>query len=148
MHFFDNSDGREGVPPGSAKLPGGCRILVLDDDTHIALTLELIFLARGYKVKVAFSAEQAIEIIADWQPDVAVVDVMLVGMNGIEFGTALKNIYPECQVVLCSGHPGSAKLLEAARAEGHNFQIMAKPIHPAQILEIIAGLQPGTTGEA
>ena len=128
--------------------PGGSRILVLDDDVHVAQTLELIFLARGYKVKVAYSAEEAIEIISDWRPDVALVDVMLPRMNGIEFGCVLKENYPACQIILLSGHPESGQLLESARTRGHNFAILAKPMNPGYILEIVAGLLPGVIGEA
>lgn len=126
----------------------GGKILVLDDDIHVAQTLELIFLARGYKVKVAYSAEEAIEIISNWQPDVALVDVMLPCMNGIEFGCVLKENYPAAQIVLLSGHPESAQLLESARTRGHNFAILAKPMNPGYILEIVAGLLPGVIGEA
>lgn len=131
-----------------ATLPGGGRILVLDDDIHVAQTLELILLARGYKVRVAYSAEEAIETISEWQPDVALVDVMLPRMNGIEFGCVLKANYPDAQIVLVSGHPDSAQLLESARRQGHTFEILAKPLHPTHILEIVAGLLPGMTGQA
>ena len=93
-----------------AIIPRGGQILVLDDDAHVTQTLELIFLARGYKVRAAYSAEEAIEIIATWRPDVALVDVMLPLMNGIEFGCVLKANYPDAEVVLISGHPDSAQL--------------------------------------
>jgi len=126
----------------------GTKILVLDDDVHVAQTLELIFLARGYEVRVAYSAEEAIETIAAWQPDVALVDVMLPGMNGIEFGCVLQANYPNAQVVLVSGHPDSAKLLETARTGGQSFEILAKPLHPTYILEMISRMLPGMTGEA
>lgn len=129
--------------------PGGGRILVLDDDIHVAETLQMILLARGYKVQVANSAEEAIETIAGWEPDLAIVDVMLPRMNGIEFGEALKSNYPNCQLVLVSGHPGTNELLESARRDGRPlFEILAKPLHPTHILEIVAGLLPGLTGEA
>jgi CheY-like chemotaxis protein len=132
-----------------ATLPGGGRILVLDDDVHVAETLQMILLARGYKVRIANSAEEAIETIAGWEPNLAIVDVMLPRMNGIEFGDVLKANYPQCQLVLVSGHPGTSDLLETARRDGHPLlEILAKPLHPMHILEIVAGLLPGLTGEA
>lgn len=130
-------------------LPGGGKILVLDDDVHVAETLQMILLARGYKVQVANSAEEAIETIAGWEPDLAIVDVMLPRMNGIEFGDVLRSNYPHCQLVLVSGHPGTSELLETAHRDGHPLmEILAKPLHPTHILEIVAGLLPGLTGEA
>jgi CheY-like chemotaxis protein len=125
---------------------GGRRILILDDEASVAETLEMIFRGSGYEVRIAYSAEQAIETIATWQPDLAIVDVMLPRMNGIEFGTVLKSNYPACHILLMSGHPGTAELLELAREQGHNFEILAKPLHPALILDIVAHLLPMNKG--
>ena len=121
---------------------GARRILVIDDEAAVAETLEMILRGCGYEVRVAYSAEQAIETIAEWQPDLALVDVMLPQMNGIEFGTVLKANYPSCHILLVSGHPGTAELLELARQQGHNFEILAKPLHPALILDLVAHLLP------
>jgi CheY-like chemotaxis protein len=125
---------------------GSRRILILDDEASVAETLEMIFRGCGYEVRVALSAEQAIEIIAEWQPDLAIVDVMLPRMNGIQFGTVLKSNYPACHILLMSGHPGTGELLEMAREQGHNFEILAKPLHPALILDIVAQLLPVVKG--
>lgn len=135
--------------PIMTTFPGGGKILVLDDDVHVAETLQMILLARGYEVRMAHSAEEAIEMIANWEPDLAIVDVMLPRMNGIEFGDVLKANYPNCQVVLVSGHPGTSELLESTKKDGQApREVLAKPLHPTHILEIIAGLLPGLTGEA
>jgi CheY-like chemotaxis protein len=132
-----------------ATLPGGGSILVLDDDEHVAETLQMILVARGYKVRIAYSAEEAIEVIANWEPDLAIVDVMLPRMNGIQFADVLRSNYPSCQLILVSGHPGTSELLDAARKNGQPlFEILAKPLHPTHILEIVAGLLPGAGGEA
>jgi CheY-like chemotaxis protein len=128
--------------------PAGRRILILDDESSVAETLEMIFRGCGYEARTAFSAEQAIEVIAEWQPDLAIVDVMLPRMNGIQFGTVLKSNYPACEILLVSGHPGTGELLEIARQQGHNFQILAKPLHPALILDIVAHLLPQVKGSA
>lgn len=122
----------------------GHRILIVDDEINIAETLELIFRGRGYEVRSALSAEQAIEMVAAWQPDLAIVDVMLPQMNGIDFGNTLKANYPNCQVLLISGHPRTSELLEMAYSKGNNFDILAKPLHPAVILDIVANLLPET----
>lgn len=54
-----------------AVLSGGGRILIVDDDPAVARSLELIFISRSYIVRVAHSAEEAIETIAVWRPEVA-----------------------------------------------------------------------------
>jgi len=136
------------VSPLAPLNSAGRRILILDDESSIAETLEMIFRGCGYETRVAYSAEQAIDIIAVWQPDLAIVDVMLPHMNGIEFGTVLKSNYPDCQVLLVSGHPGTAELLEVAREKQYNFEILAKPLHPALILDLVSTLLPSPKGTA
>jgi CheY-like chemotaxis protein len=131
-----------------ATIPGSRRILVIDDEASVAETLEMILRGCGYEVRAAFSAEQAIETIAQWQPDLAIVDVMLPQMNGIEFGRVLKSNYPSCHVLLVSGHPAAAELVEMARQQGLDFDILAKPLHPTLILDIVAQLLPGVKGGA
>lgn len=128
---------------------GGSKILIVDDDVHVAETLELIFMARGYKVRLAHSAEDAIELISGWEPVLAIVDVMLPCMNGIQFREVLQSNYPNCQVILMSGHPGTDELLQSPKSGGPPLlQILSKPLHPTHILEIVAGMLPGVTGEA
>jgi len=116
------------------------RILIVDDERTIADTLAIIFTTRGYEARVAYSAESAIETIAVWQPDSAVVDVMLPFMNGIDFSIVLKENYPACNVILFSGQPDTSKLLEEALKKGHSFEILAKPLHPTTILDKIESL--------
>jgi DNA-binding NtrC family response regulator len=116
------------------------KILVLDDEVAIADTLAAILRTRGYAIEVAYSAEAAIEIIANWAPDVAIVDVMLPLMNGIDFSIVLKENHPGCKVVLFSGQPDTTTLLAEAARQGHYFDILAKPLHPAFILDKVESL--------
>lgn len=129
-------------------MPGSPRILVVDDEARVAETLELIFATRGYDVRTANSAEAAIEIVSAWRPDLALVDVMLPLMNGIDLGIALQSNYPDCRLLLLSGHPGTGALLEGARERGHNFDILAKPLHPSFILDTVSNMLPSSSGPA
>ncbi|MFP5275867.1 MAG: response regulator [Acidobacteriota bacterium] len=132
-----------------ATLTGGQNILLVDDEVQVAQTLEMIFLSRGYKVRIAHSAEEAIDAIADWEPELAIVDVMLPHMNGIELSEVLRANHPNCQVVLMSGHPATGDLVQSLRRDGQPLaEVLMKPLHPAHILEIVAGLLPGVAGEA
>jgi CheY-like chemotaxis protein len=126
----------------SAKANG--RILVLDDESAIADTLGMIFAAQRYQVRVAYSAEKAIEIIAEWRPDLAILDVMLPGMNGIDLAIAIKANYSACHVLLFSGNTNTTALLEEAGKEGHHFEVLPKPLHPSLMLEKVADLLSST----
>jgi CheY-like chemotaxis protein len=115
-------------------------ILVVDDDPAITESLSLIFEKYGYEVRAALSAEEAIEIIAQWEPDLAILDVMLPHMNGIDLAVVLKANRPACHLVLFSGHAGTPALMEESAKRGNMFEILAKPVHPLFMLDFVASL--------
>ena len=110
------------------------RVLFVDDERVIADTLAIIFRNQGYVTRAVYSAEQALELMSDWLPDLAIIDVLLPGMNGIDLAIQLKAEYPDCRLSLFSGQALTGDLLELARQNGHSFDIFAKPIPPAQLL--------------
>ena len=111
------------------------KILIVDDEVAISDTLALIFRTQHYDVRVAYSAEHAIEVIAEWRPDLAILDVMLPEMNGIDLAIVVKSNHPCCHVLLFSGHSNTTVLLEEAGRRGHQFEVLAKPVHPNLMLE-------------
>ena len=121
-------------------IPGTRKIMVVDDEETIADTLSLIFASNGYEARAAYSAESALEILEQWRPDVAIIDVVLPGMNGIEFAIFLKASYPDVHFLLFSGQPGTGNLLEEAKKKGHLFEILAKPLHPTFMLATVANM--------
>jgi DNA-binding NarL/FixJ family response regulator len=75
------------------------------------------------------------------------VDVGLPKVNGIDLAIALKNGHPSCRVLLFSGQPNTADLLAQAEADGHLFEIVAKP-HPTVMLDRAANLLSAIFPEA
>lgn len=126
----------------------GRGILIVDDEHSVADTLGVIFSKNGYAVRIAYTAEEAIEIIAQWQPGLAIIDVMLPRMNGIDLAIVLKQNYPFCPLLLFSGHHSTQELLEEASKKGHVFDILAKPIHPAFMLDTVSNLLSGNKRNA
>jgi DNA-binding response OmpR family regulator len=115
-------------------------VLIVDDDQAVADTLGAIFRMHGYDARVAYSAEQAIENIAACEPELALLDVNLPGMNGIDLAIVLRANHPNCHLLLVSGHESTRGLLEEAAKKGQIFDILAKPVHPTLILERAKGL--------
>jgi CheY-like chemotaxis protein len=126
-----------------ASVKGGRRILIVDDEANIADTLALIFKIKHYEVRVAYTAESAIESFAEWRPDLAVLDVMLPAMNGIDLAIAIKANHPGCHVLLFSGHANTSLLLEEAAKKGHQFEVLAKPVFPDLMLQRASELLKG-----
>jgi DNA-binding NtrC family response regulator len=80
------------------------------------------------------------QIVSQWSPHLAILDVMLPKMNGIELAVVLIDRFAGCQVLLFSGQPSVEGLMQKAKSEGHEFEILAKPIHPTVMLDTISSL--------
>lgn len=126
--------------PVMAAHMGEKRILVVEDEKVVADTLGQILAADGYDTRIAYSAEDAASIASAWAPQLAVVDVMLPKMNGIELAVLFKKELSGCRVLLFSGQPSVEALMQKARSEGHEFKILAKPVHPTVMLNAISTL--------
>ncbi|MBL7825747.1 MAG: response regulator [Saprospiraceae bacterium] len=60
------------------------KVLIVDDEPNIVLAVEFLLQREGYQTKKAYNGPQALEIAAEFQPDIIVLDVMMPGMDGFE----------------------------------------------------------------
>ncbi|HEY2469120.1 MAG TPA: response regulator [Terracidiphilus sp.] len=112
-------------------------VLVVDDESVIADTLAAILNGNGYKAIVSYDGESAIETAFIQPPELLITDVVLPGMNGIELAVTLRRIFPECKVLLFSGHAATTHLMTSALSAGNQFELLSKPIHPVELLKHI-----------
>jgi DNA-binding NtrC family response regulator len=112
--------------------------LVADDDRVIAKTMSQILRLSGYEADAVFSGEEAVTVAAITMPDVFISDVLMGGITGIEAAIRILEIVPSCHVILISGHANIGRQLEGVRQKEHEFEILAKPVHPKLLLEQIA----------
>ena len=122
-----------------AATPTKPKVLVADDEQVIANTLAIILNQAGFEARAVYSGEKAIEAMDEFQPDMLISDVIMTGMTGIEAAIATRNKLPSCKILLFSGQAATADLLEKARVEGHEFEILAKPVHPTDLLAKLRG---------
>ena len=113
------------------------RVLVVDDESVIADSLATILNRSGYEAKAVYSGESAIETARTSTPDAVICDVILRGMTGIETAVRISDMLPACRVILFSGQAATADLLERARIQGHNFEIIPKPVHPQVLIDLL-----------
>ncbi len=109
-------------------------VLVADDERVIADTLAIILNQSGFEATAVYSGEKAVEMARTLRPNMLISDVIMTDMNGIDAAIQIRSILPECKILLFSGQAATADLLESARARGHEFEILAKPVHPQDLL--------------
>jgi CheY-like chemotaxis protein len=110
------------------------RVLVVDDERRIADTLAIILNQNGFEAMAVYTGTEAVERARDTRPDLIISDVIMPDMNGIEAAIRIRQALPGCKILLFSGQAATADLLEKARAQGHEFEILAKPVHPQDLL--------------
>jgi CheY-like chemotaxis protein len=112
-------------------------VLVIDDDPSNADTLALVLNVSGFEATVAYSGERGLALAQQGHFDHLITDVVMGGMNGIDAAIAIRQVLPNCRILLISGNNNTAELLAIAAAKGHVFDIVAKPVHPTVLLEQI-----------
>jgi CheY-like chemotaxis protein len=110
------------------------KVLVADDERVIADTLAMILNQSGFDARAVYSGENALELAASFQPDMLISDVIMADLNGIDAAIRIRTLLPSIKILLFSGQAATADLLEKARHEGHEFDILAKPVHPQDLL--------------
>jgi DNA-binding NtrC family response regulator len=127
-----------GQPMSEDSLPK--RILIVDDEKNIADTLVMVFRLKGHEAMAAYSAESAVETIETFEPDIVLSDVVMGKMTGVDLAIYLSKARSDCKVILFSGQASTADLLREASRKGHEFRLLAKPIHPQKLLDDIAAM--------
>jgi CheY-like chemotaxis protein len=110
------------------------RVLVADDERVIADTVTMILNQSGFEARAVYSGEKALEMVTSFEPNMLISDVIMADLNGIDAAIKIRRLLPEIKILLFSGQAATADLLEKARAEGHEFEILAKPVHPQDLL--------------
>lgn len=112
-------------------------VLVVDDEHLVADTLSLIFKRAGFAAKIAYNAEDALEIAKLNPPDILISDVDMPNVSGVDLALDLLKICPTCAVLLFSGHATAADLAKATEA-GYDFPLLPKPVHPQVMLDSVS----------
>jgi len=113
-------------------------VLVIDDEELVANSIALILRSNGYQALALYDPESALAKLETTKPAVVISDVEMPGMNGVQLAVLIRERYPDCRVLLFSGYAETVDLLDDARRKGYVFEILQKPIPPAELLAKIA----------
>jgi PAS domain S-box-containing protein len=131
-----------------ADLPArGSRILVVDDNEDSAEMLAKLLARSGHVVRTAYTGPTALEVAAEWLPEVVLLDIGLPGINGYEVARRLRLI-PQLAVVKIVAMTGYGQEADVRLAQEAGFDShQVKPINFTNVLELLATmLSPPDSG--
>jgi two-component system NtrC family response regulator len=102
------------------------KILLIDDEETLLEYLSKRLLKEGFTVKATFSGEEAVKVAGGENFDVAVVDLKMPGIDGVETQKRLKEVQPFLQCIVLTGHGSVESALESGQQDA--FQYLLKPI--------------------
>jgi DNA-binding response OmpR family regulator len=116
------------------------RVLIVDDEPNIVLSLEFLLRQQGYEVSVARDGEEALAAAEDWRPDLMVLDVMLPGLDGFEVCRRLRE-RPENAAMKILLLTARGREVERVRGleEGADAYVR-KPFSTRQLMRTVAEL--------
>lgn len=123
------------------------RILVVDDERAIAITLKIILQQHGFIAESAFSGEEAIKKAQEFRPDFLVADIVMPGLDGVETAARILHSFPQCKVLFISGNADLEDVRKRAEKLGISCGMAPKPVPPGQLVErikeLLGPLAPG-----
>jgi CheY-like chemotaxis protein len=119
------------------------RILVIDDDALVRETAKIILSARGHDVTLAEDGKSGIEMARTQRFDVAVVDLFMPGMDGLQVIEAIRRTKPAMPMVAASGFLFEGECppmpnFDSMAAEAGAMTTLYKPFRPEALLQAIA----------
>ena len=111
------------------------RIFIVDDEAFICEILSRLVEKEGFKSKVAYDGNVAIEMIRDKMPDVMLLDIKMPGMDGLEVLKAAKEMDPDLPVIMITAHAEINGAVEAMRAGAHDY--LAKPFDHNEVIRVV-----------
>lgn len=110
-------------------------ILIVDDDESICRTLSLYLKREGYETDLAITGREAIEKSKKKVYDVALLDIKLPDMEGIELLTAIRETTPKMIKIMVTGYPTLGNAVEALKLDADDY--IMKPVAPEELVKTI-----------
>ena len=108
------------------------KIMVVDDDELFCHVLVKAFINRGYEAQSAIDSTNALQLAAQFQPDHAVVDLIMPGDSGLLLIQSLRQLDPNMKILMLTGYASISTAVEAVKLGATNY--LPKPANADEIL--------------
>jgi DNA-binding NtrC family response regulator len=120
--------------PTTTKTNG--RILIVDDELVVRDSLAKWFTSEGYTARPVNGAREALEIITQAEFDIALLDIKMPGMDGMELQARLKEADPDLTVVIMTGYASVDTAVQALKRGAYDY--ITKPVDPDELSHLVS----------
>src|SRR6266496_1732871 len=114
---------------------GNHRVLIIDDERPVLMTLEALLKRHGYHVDTAPTASQGLKLIRSKPPTLILLDLQLPDADGLETLDRIKTEVPEIQVIILTAHDSLHNAIESIKRGAYHF--ISKPYAAEELLSLV-----------
>jgi DNA-binding NtrC family response regulator len=111
------------------------RVLIIDDERPVLMTLEALLKRYGYQVETAPTAGQGLKLLKSKSPTLVLLDLRLPDADGLETLDRIKTDSPEVQVIILTAHDSLHNAIESIKRGAYHF--ISKPYAPEELLSLV-----------
>ena len=114
---------------------GNHRVLIIDDERPVLITLEALLTRHGYHVDTAPTASQGLKLIRSKSPTLILLDLQLPDADGLETLDRIKTEVPQIQVIILTAHDSLHNAIESIKRGAYHF--ISKPYAAEELLSLV-----------
>jgi DNA-binding NtrC family response regulator len=114
---------------------GNHRVLIIDDERPVLMTLEALLKRHGYHVDTAPTASQGFKLIRSKPPTLILLDLQLPDADGLETLDQIKTEVPQIQVIILTAHDSLHNAIESIKRGAYHF--ISKPYAAEELLSLV-----------
>ncbi len=111
------------------------RVLIIDDERPVLMTLEALLKRHGYQVETAPTAAQGLKVLKSKSPTLVLLDLRLPDADGFEMLDRIKTELPKVQVIILTAHDSLHNAIESMKRGAYHF--ISKPYAPEELLSLV-----------
>jgi DNA-binding NtrC family response regulator len=111
------------------------KIVIIDDEKPVLLTLEALLKRNGYSVQLAGTATAGLSLIEKFHPDLVLQDLGLPDASGLETLGRIKTLHPDVVVIIITAQDSLSNAIESIKLGAFHF--ISKPYAPEELLNVV-----------
>ncbi len=103
--------------------PAGPKVLVVDDDEYVTSVVERALRRDGYRMATAADGERGLQLLREWRPDAAILDIVMPGLDGLALCRRARSERPDLGILILTARDDSADQIVGLDAGADDYLV-------------------------